>query len=183
MRAFLFAGLIATTLLAYPQTPLPDWAVPLVHEVQTASFPELEESQISVRRFTSDSDYFRARFSIPRFLVGAKMRYFIEVNSTSAITSAPEDGKRAIVAHELAQIAYYDRHKRSFLLGLVRLTDQRFRAGFEKEADAQAIRLGYAQGLKEYRVWLYRHVPARALAEKKRDYLSPEEIEAFVARH
>jgi hypothetical protein len=42
--------------------------------------------------------------------------------------------------------------------------------------------LRYARGLMQYRVWLYRHVPARALAEKKRDYLSPEEIEAVLPR-
>ncbi len=35
------------------------------------------------------------------------------------------------------------------------------------------------RGLKEYRQWLYQHVPAKALAEKKRDYLTPEEIDAL----
>jgi hypothetical protein len=177
----LLASLIATTLFACAQTTPPEWAVRLVDEVQAASFPELSSIRISVRCFSSDSDYFRARFSIPRFLVGAKMRYFVEVNFTPALVTAPEEDRRAIVAHELAHVAYYAGHKRIFLFGLVRLGNKGSRARFERDADAQAIRLGYAKGLKEYRMWLYQHVPAWALAEKKRDYLSPEEIEALAS--
>jgi len=38
---------------------------------------------------------------------------------------------------------------------------------------------GYSQGLKQYRIWLYEHVPQSSLREKKRDYLSPDEIDAL----
>ena len=57
-------------------------------------------------------------------------------------------------------------------------------ARFERAMDREAIRHGYASGLKEYRQWLYAHVPADKLKEKLRDYLSPDEIDAvFLARN
>ena len=56
---------------------------------------------IRVRKFVSDADYFQAQFSISRFIFGRRMRYMIRVNSGATILTAPEDGRRAILAHEL----------------------------------------------------------------------------------
>ena len=55
-------------------------------------------------------------------------------------------------------------------------------ARFERAMDREAIRRGYASGLKEYRQWLYTHVPADKLKAKLRDYSSPAEIDAAVRR-
>ena len=114
-----------------------------------------------------------------RFVFAKKMRYFIEVNSRSAILTAPDAGVRAIVAHELTHVTDYARGKRLHLFGLLRLTNKNFREGFENRADTEAVKRGYATGLKEYRLWLYERVPAKALAEKRMDYLSPDEIDAL----
>jgi hypothetical protein len=157
----------------------PEWAARLVRDVRAASFPELAGADVRVREFASDSDYFQARFSISRFILGRRMRYFIRVNSGAAISAAPEEARRAIVAHELAHLAYYARGNRLHVFGLLRLSGKGFRERFEKRADLEALRRGYAQGLKLYRVWLYEHVPPGALPEKKRDYFSPEEIDAW----
>jgi hypothetical protein len=70
---------------------------------------------------------------------------------------------------------------RARLVGLVRLTSKRFTAEFERWADLKAISLGYAEGLREYRRWLYRNVPASKLAEKQRNYFSPDEIDAILS--
>jgi hypothetical protein len=67
------------------------------------------------------------------------------------------------------------------LLGLARLASKGFTARFERWADLVAIARGYGEGLKEYRRWLYQNVPARNLKEKKRDYFSPEEIDAILS--
>jgi hypothetical protein len=106
------------------------------------------------------------------------MHYVIRVNSAVALLAAPEEGKRAIIAHELAHLAYYANGNRVRLLGLIRLVSPGFRERFEKRADVEALRRGYAQGLKQYRIWLYQHVSADVLREKRRDYLTPEEIDA-----
>ena len=96
--------------------------------------------------------------------------------------TAPDEAREAIVAHELAHIAYYANGNRLHLFGLLRLIEKNFRQSFERRADLDTIERGYGEGLKQYRLWLYQHVPPKALAEKKRDYLSPEEIEAALMR-
>ena len=175
----LAALLLAGIPLAAGQTKTPEWAERLINEVRSSSFPELANMDICVRRFASDADYFQAQFSISRFIFGRRMRYVIRVNSGATILTAPEDGRRAILAHELAHLAYYAKGNRLHLLSLLRFPSKGFRERFEKRADVEAVSRGYSEGLKQYRVWLYQHVSLGALPEKRRDYLSPDEIDAL----
>jgi hypothetical protein len=170
---------VAGALLAQAQTKGPEWAERLVREVRSSSFPELLDKDIRVQQFTGSSDYFQARFSILRFLAVRRMRYVIRVNKAAALLAAPEGGKRAIIAHELAHVAYYANGNRLRLFGLIRLASKGFRERFEKRTDVEVLQRGYAQGLKQYRIWLYQHVSAGVLQEKRRDYVTPEEIDAI----
>ena len=169
--------LLAGSAPGAAQANAPDWAERLVREVRSSSFPELLDRNIRVRPFSGSSDYFQARFSIWRFLALQRMHYVIRVNSAAALRAAPEEGKRAIIAHELAHVTYYANGNRVRLLGLIRLPSKGFRERFEKRADLEALHRGYAQGLKQYRIWLYQHVSGGVLNEKRRDYLTPEEID------
>ena len=170
---------VAGAIFAQAQTKNPEWAERMILEVRSSSFPELRNRDIRVRQFDSSTDYFQARFGIWRFLTLRRMQYVIRVNAADALRAASEDGRRAIIAHELAHVAYYAKGNRLRLFGLIRLASQGFRERFEKRADLDALRRGYAQGLKEYRVWLYQQVTGGVLDEKKRDYLTPEEIDAI----
>jgi len=153
----------------------------LVNEIREAAYPELRGADVQVRLFKSESDYFRARFALSQFLIGRKMRYLLFANPEVFTREAPDAGVRAIIAHELAHLLYYSQRNRLELLGLVRLAGKGFTASFERWADLQAIKRGYGAGLKAYRQWLYRHIPARSLGEKQRDYFSPEEIDAILS--
>lgn len=153
----------------------------LLESVRSASYPELKDADIRVRLFSSDRDFFRTRFDAARFLAGLKMRFFVEVNPRAFELRAPDEALRAIMAHELGHVYDFTRGMRVRLLGLVRLASKSYTARFERRTDLQAISRGYAAGLAEYRRWLYRNVPAKDLAEKRRDYFSPEEIEAVVS--
>ena len=73
----LVAVFLASVLVASGQPIAPEWAERLVRNVQSSSFPELAKKDIRIDQFTSDSDYFQARFSIPRFMLGRRMRYVI----------------------------------------------------------------------------------------------------------
>ena len=106
------------------------------------------------------------------------MHYSIRVNSATAVLAVPEEAKRAIIAHELAHVTYYAEGNRIRLVGLIRLASKGFRERFERRADLDALRRGYAQGLKQYRIWLYQHGTERVLKEKW-DYLTPEEIDTI----
>jgi hypothetical protein len=154
----------------------------LVEEVVKASYPELKNADIQVQTFESAADYFRTGFSFGRFLSAKKMRYFIKVNPRVFELKAPTEGVRAIVAHELGHVFDFHRRKRIRLLGLVGLSSKGYSADFERRTDLQAIARGYGEGLKAYRRWLYQNIPAKKLAEKQRNYFSPEEIEALESK-
>lgn len=154
----------------------------LVEQLIKDSYPELTNADIQVQTFASAADYFRSGFSVKRFLFGSKMRYFIRVNPRVFALNAPEAGVRAILAHELAHVYDFHRRKRIRLLGLMRLAMKSYTACFERRTDLQAIRRGYGAGLKAYRLWLYQNIPAESLAEKRRNYFSPEELDAIAAR-
>jgi hypothetical protein len=153
----------------------------LVSEIIARSFPTLIGIDIRVKPFQSDTDYFRTSFSATRFAAGVKMRYFVLVNPASRTRGAPFEGIQAILAHELAHVEDLTRGKRIRLFGLAGLVSETRTARLERRADLNAIARGYGSGLKAYRAWLYNHVPAEKLAEKRRDYFSPEEIDAILA--
>lgn len=152
----------------------------IVAEIVNESFPELKTASIIIKTFDSPADYFRTRFSFSRFLTLRKLHYLVFVNPSIFDLNAPADGIRAIIAHELAHAAYYLRHNRFELFGLVALQSKSFTVRFERRADLQAIKRGYGPGLKEYREWLYANIPADTVAAKKRDYFSPEEIDLIL---
>ncbi len=153
----------------------------LVDELIGASYPELRGVEIQIRLFHDDTDFFRTRFGIPQFLFGRRMRYLIRINPKVCSLQTPEAGVRAILAHELAHVLYLKNRNRAQLLGLARLISKGFTARFERWTDLQAISLGYGEGLKEYRQWLYQHVPQQKLPAKLRNYFSPEEIDAILS--
>ena len=140
----------------------------------------VETTRLKVKIFHSSSDYFRSRFSFSRFLTFRRLHYVVFVNPQVFEKNAPASGIRAIIAHELAHAAYYRRHNRFELFGLVSLQSKKFTARFERGADLQAIKRGCGAGLKEYREWLYQNIPATKIAAKKRSYFSPEEIDAIL---
>lgn len=151
----------------------------LVEEVTTASYPELTSAGIEIKLFDSRSDYFQSRFTFTSYLFRKRLRYLLKVNRRVFADGAPEDGVRAILAHELAHVLFYHSRNRLALLGLVRLVSKGYTAHFERGADLVAIERGYGDGLKSYRAWLYMHIPPNKIEEKKRNYFSPAEIDAL----
>jgi hypothetical protein len=150
-----------------------------VNDIRRASFPQLERADITIYDLHSDFDYLQARFTVSSFF-SRKLRYMILFNSEAIRRQVPAEGLRAIVAHELAHINYYESQSRMGLLSLAGILFPSFAARFERKADLDAIALGYGPGLETYRTWLYRNIPRQAEAEKRRDYYTPEQIEALL---
>lgn len=149
--------------------------------VDDSAYPELRGKKIEMRAFHSRSDYFRTRFSLPRFLLLLPMKYFVEVNPELAKRSPPPEGVCAILAHESAHLVTLSRGNRIRRFGLMRLLSRGYTVKFERRADLETIRRGFGPGLEQYREWVYRNIPPGKTAEKKRNYFSPEEIEAILA--
>jgi hypothetical protein len=148
----------------------------LVTVIRQSSFPQLASTDVAVKTFRSNTDYFQTRFSFSRFFLLRRMRYFVEVNPNLFDRQVPASGVCAILAHELAHVVTLSHGNRIRRLGLVRLLSKGFSRKFERRTDLEAIHLGYGDGLKTYRAWVYGHIPPQSLAEKRKRYFSPEEI-------
>jgi len=178
----LSAGLVASCRGLSPAAPRSAGSReidPLIRDVRQGSFPQLASADIEVYDLRSDFDYLQARFTVSSFFT-RKLRYMILFNSDAILRQVPAEGLRAIVAHELAHINYYESQSWMGLVSLVGLLLPSFTARFERKADLDAIALGYGPGLEIYRTWLYRNIPREAEGEKKRDYYAPQEIEALL---
>ena len=151
----------------------------MLQDIRGTSYPELAHVDLRVRNFRSQSDYFRTRFSLSRFLLLMRMRYFVDVNPALFQKQAPSDGVCAILAHELVHVVSLSRGNRIRRFGLVRLLSKGQTTKFERRADLEAIHRGYGDGLKNYRTWVYIHIPPSKLQEKQRNYFSPQEIAAI----
>jgi len=152
----------------------------LVDSVRAASFAQLKGVNIALHPMRSDHVYLESRFTFSSFFLARKLRYMILFNPEAIARQVPPNGLRAIVAHELAHIDYFHRHRRMGLVSLIRLSREPFEARFERGADLETIARGYGPGLESYRTWLYCNIPASRIEKKKRDYFSPEEIEAIL---
>ncbi len=152
----------------------------LAIEIAQKSFPEIKTKKIKVKTFESDSSFFKARFSILRYLTFQRMRHLLFVNPLAFEKRIPPDGIRSIIAHELAHVSYYTRKHRIELLGLTRLSSSGFTAKFERKADLEAISRGYGAGLIVYRKWLYKNIDPKQLPGKKRNYFTPEELKVIL---
>jgi hypothetical protein len=174
---------IAVSVALWPGSssdPALDDISKLVEDVRSASYPQLQGVEITVHRMSSNDVYLESRFTIPSFF-SQRLRYIILFNRQATARSIPPDGLRAIVAHELAHVDYFEKQSRMGLLALVQLLSVRYNARFERSADLETIQLGYGPGLKSFRAWVYRNIPPGSMEAKKRDYFSPEEIDAILA--
>ena len=117
-----------------PESPQTDAAMkaitPLVDSVRAASFPQLKDAEISLHPMRSDYIYLEGRFTFSSFVLGGRLRYMILFNPEAMARQVPPDGLRAIVAHELAHIEYFNRQSRMSLVSLIRLLGALLRRGF-----------------------------------------------------
>lgn len=152
----------------------------MVEDVRAVSYPELQNVTIQIKLFDSASDYFQARFTFTSFLLQPRLRYLLKVNRRLFEQPPSDEALRAILAHELEHVLDFKAKARWRLLGLVRMASPQFTARMERRTDVLAIGRGFGAGLKAYREWLYQQIPANKLAEKQRNYFSPDEIEALL---
>lgn len=152
----------------------------IINEIIAKSFPELVAKNIKVKTFQSQDTFFKAQFSIGRFLTFQKIQTTIFVNPKVFEMNAPEEGIRAILAHELAHALYYKNRNRLQLIGLISLINRKFTVKFERRADLVAVEKGYGEGLIKYREWLYQHISEKQILVKKRNYFTPPELKVLL---
>src|SRR5262249_13965334 len=87
----------------------------LVNSTRASSFPGLKDAEINVRDLTSDSIFLEAQFTMASYVFGGRLRYVLSYNSEASRRHVPAEGLRAIVAHELAHIEFFQGQSRTGL--------------------------------------------------------------------
>lgn len=194
-RVFVILAFSAISVLPAASQPIPDEKAlitpekrmsaakrtrEIVKKIIGEAYPELRPEDVSVKTFYSRSNYFKAQFSFSRYFTFRRMRSIIYVNPLVYERNVPEDGLRAIIAHELAHASFYLGRNRLKLFGLLRLASADYTRDFERGADLVAISRGFGEELIVYREWLYRNVPPDKVVRKERNYFTPNEIELLI---
>ncbi|MEK7432895.1 MAG: hypothetical protein AABZ74_07170 [Cyanobacteriota bacterium] len=151
----------------------------MVNEIIVESYPKLKKANISFKTLKDDSFYFQSTFDFMSILK-KNFDYIIMVNTNLFEKNCSKEAVKAILAHELSHTLDYELKGNMGVLkiGLKMLFDDS-RDKYEHKTDLKAISKGYGNGLIEYRNWIYKNIPEKSIAEKKKTYYQPEEIEAI----
>ena len=145
------------------------------------SFPELRGVDIAVEEIRSKSDFFTSGYDPETVLKkGPSRSYRVYVNPRLFQSPPSESAIQAALAHELTHILDYTRLSAVALEKFTLKYATGDNSKYERATDQVALERGYGCGLIEYRRWLYAHVSPATEAAKRRDYLTPEEIGAWL---
>lgn len=156
----------------------------LLHAARDATFPGDDTLAVEAEVGLA---YFRA--SIDSDSLGGSRVYVVSYDPVVLEDPPEPTALAAILVHELAHVADYrsmdDAQYVEFGLWYGAqdpATSDELRA-YERATDEQALERGCAAGLSAMRTWIYAHASPEVLAEKQRNYYTPEEIDAWVAAH
>ncbi len=182
-------GLLSILALADSACPPPAAPVPIAYSgvrgllagVIAESFPELSRAQVLLYQLRSQSDFFVSGLDYGTMLKkGPTRTYIVYVNPRLFESPPSADAIRAVLAHELSHLVDYSRLSSPGIVKFVSRYLSRTPAHYERDTDLHAMERGYACGLAEYREWLYRRVSPKVRVTKETNYLTPEEIRAWV---
>lgn len=143
-----------------------------------SKFPALQDDiKIGYRSF-DERGYF-LQTDIDNLFAGPRKRsYFIEYNPALFTAKPPASAKAiaGILAHELVHIQDYAERS---VLRVVMLFIQATSV-YERKTDKTAMDLGFSDGLMAYREWIYKQISPEEMALKKKNYYTPEEIQAYL---
>lgn len=132
----------------------------------------------------SEFDFFQAH--VQGYLKDWDKRvYVLKVNPRLYADSPGDTALRAILAHELTHLNEFAHSSTFGLAGIgwdyAFSDDNADVVAWERATDENALRLGFAEGLKQYRTWLYAHLTPERAQKKRRIYYTPEQIDAWTA--
>lgn len=156
----------------------------LLHEVRDALFPELVAVSLTLVELDSETDYFQANLDYGTVSAPPLERDYRILYNPRLFEGGPsQPAIVAILAHELTHIVDYTEMESSELVefGIWYATSDT--ADYERQTDEAALWLGCADGLIDYRVWLYNNIPDSAVEDKERTYYTPDQIREWVAEH
>lgn len=183
--------LCACAAVDVPADPITDEAglAALLASVQATLYPDEDGASIGVAP-VDDLAFFRAWTEIDTIAEAPFDRtYTIQYDPVVLADPPAPTAVAAVLAHELGHVQDYLAMDSDELLdfGLWYASQDPATsdelAAYERATDEKALARGCADGLAEMRTWIYAHVDGATLAEKEKDYYSPDEIAAWVDAH
>ena len=178
--------------LALPDAPVTDEAglVAVLDEVRSLLFPEMAGVDIGVEA-VPEMQFFRAWIELGTISQpDARDRtYTVQYDPVVLSDPPPVDALAAVLGHELGHVDHYlgFTSEEAVQFGIWYGTQDPVTsdelATYERDTDEKVLVRGCARGLATMREWIYAHVEGDVLAEKQRNYYTPDEIGAWVAVH
>ena len=145
---------------------------------------DLDTLSLDLVPLQSETDYFQANLDYGTILDEPFERdYRVLYNPVLFEDPPSQPAVAAILAHELSHIRDYTEMDSTELVEFGVWYASEDTAEYERATDESALWLGCADGLVQYREWLYSHIPPDAVDEKRRVYMTPGEIQDWVTAH
>ncbi len=164
----------------------PDDLEALHHDVQAVLHPDLEGVAVELVTMTSEADFFYANLDLTTLANDPRERsYRVYYNQGmfEDLGVPPFAGLVAILGHELKHVQDYTEMDAEEMaqFGVWYATSDV--SDYERATDEFVLERGCGPGLIAFREFLYDHVSDEVEAQKRHDYYTPEEIEAWMAEH
>lgn len=173
----LFSLLLTKLCLAAPLSPEHEERVRSIYnDMKKSTHQKLGSKNLTMDFYRIDNpNYFmESNFHIfPRLILGKK-KYKIGVNPLIFEEDIPRDALLGVMAHELIHTEDYE-DKKVLSVGL-RLLRKKSKRRYERSTDLRVVFKGFGHHLIQYKLWQYSLLTPEALAKKKKEYLTPSEI-------
>jgi hypothetical protein len=177
MKKFILTLLLMANTFAAPLSPEYEKKVRSIYEyMRKSTHTKLGSKKLTMDFYRIDNpDYFmESNFHVfPRLVLGKK-KYRIGVNPLIFEQDIPRDALLGVMAHELVHTEDYE-NKKVLSVGL-KLLRKKSKRRYERSTDLRVIFKGFGHHLIQYKLWQYSLLTPEALELKKKEYLSPEEV-------
>lgn len=154
----------------------------LMRQVQAAFHPDLAGVSVALQSMDSDQDFFAANLDLSTAgEAGPDRDYLVRYGLRVLEDPPPYAATGAILMHELQHVSDYVAMDTEELADFAIWYASGDISEYERATDEVVLEAGCAEGLKAYRLWLYGQVDDETEAQKRVDYYTPEEIDAWVA--
>mgnify|MGYP000155815535 FL=1 len=136
----------------------------------------LKTKKLSMDFYKIDNpNYFmESNFHIFPRLFLLKKKYRIGVNPLIFKENIPRDALLGVMAHELIHTEDYENRT---VIGVgLKLLNKKSKRRYERSTDLRVVFKGLGHHLIQYKIWQYSLLTPEALIIKKKEYLTPEEI-------
>jgi len=149
-----------------------------VNNVKIKSFPELKSVRVQLEEVDLQRSFFATDIK-NLFKFWNDREYVIRFHPLILNSNLSGAALDAILARELARMVVYRPMSNLELIELAlrfHFGDEEYQAQFERAADQRTLDRGYGKGLKDYRSWFYQQLSPEEVAQKRRLYLTSEEL-------